>query len=351
MFKSIKTKILVLQLELLLSVAVALGVGTYVVMFRSLKDSQQQNLEYIAMSVGEQLNTLIDNKKLLLEKIGTSEVVTSYSKKHQERVLFEYFNKFVSEFPVLAYVNESGLEELKLINGNITAELNDISEKIIFEETTWHTNKTISLYSTSSPEPGGPYMEFGFCNQSYFDEFSGLVVGKVPVPVLSESIQKFKFGKSGSAYLLDAEGTILSCRDKDTILKKIIIEGKDSGQVIGGIKDMKYGFGRVTISGIDSYLAYAPVQGQNWSVVAFLPYEEFMARLDTLRNTVLFVGFAILVVGVALFLDLDKCITRPILKLVEKTDLMAKGDLSQRIDVTSKDEIGILSGSFNRMAE
>jgi PAS domain S-box-containing protein len=320
-------------------------------MFRSLRDSQRQNLEYIAKSVGEQLNTLIDNKKLLLEKIGTSEVVTSYSKKHQEPVLFEYFNKFSSEFPVLAYVNENGLEELKLINGKNVAKLNDISETIIFEETTWHTNKTISLYSTSSPEPNGPYMEFGFCNQSYFDEFSGLIVGKVPVPVLSRGIQKFKFGQSGSACLVDSEGTVLSCRDESRILKKICFEGKDSEQVVSRIKGMKYGFDRVTISGVDSYLAYAPVQGHNWSVVAFLPYEEFMTRLDTLRNTVLLVGLAILFVSFALFSALDTCITRPVLELVEKTDLMAKGDLSQRIDIKSQDEIGILSGSFNRMAE
>jgi sensor domain CHASE-containing protein len=63
MFRSIKTKIMVLQTGLVISVAAALGFNAYLIMFHSLRDSQRQNLEYMAKSIGEGLSLSIDDKK------------------------------------------------------------------------------------------------------------------------------------------------------------------------------------------------------------------------------------------------------------------------------------------------
>lgn len=351
MFRSIKTKILAVQLGLVFSIAAILGVAAYLIMYRSLKDTQQQHLEYVAVHVGMDLSSIIEHKKVLLEKIGTSEQVENYRKKHQSHVLIEYFNKFASVFPVLSYVNEKGSEEIKVVRGRLTTELSNIKDSVVFEETVWNANKAFSFYSTFCSETKSPCLEFSFYNQNFFDEFIGVVLGKVPVDVLAEDIQKFEFGQSGFAVLLDAEGTILSCRDGSKVLMKLVVEGPNSEQVISGIKTMKSGFNRVTILGIDGYVAYAPVPGQSWSILAVQPYEEFMARLDMLKNTVILVGFIVLIAGTVLSLVLDINITRPILELVKRTNSIAKGNLSQRIDIKSKDEIGTLSNSFNRMVE
>ena len=44
-----------------------------------------------------------------------------------------------------------------------------------------------------------------------------------------------------------------------------------------------------------------------------------------------------------------RTITRPVKQLVQATELVASGDLSRKISVTSKDEIGLLAESFNSM--
>ena len=44
-----------------------------------------------------------------------------------------------------------------------------------------------------------------------------------------------------------------------------------------------------------------------------------------------------------------RTITRPVQQLVQATELVASGDLSRKISVTSKDEIGLLAESFNSM--
>ena len=114
MFKSIKTKILVLQIGFILTMAIVLGLVTYFIMFRSLKNSQLQYLESMAMHIDEKVDIAITYKKQILEKIADSEAVTNYSKKQQETVLIGYFNKFMPEFKSLSYINDKDVEEVKL---------------------------------------------------------------------------------------------------------------------------------------------------------------------------------------------------------------------------------------------
>jgi len=73
-----------------------------------------------------------------------------------------------------------------------------------------------------------------------------------------------------------------------------------------------------------------------------------------LRKTIQF--FLLLTLGVIagaslIFLSVGDRITRPIEKLIEATQRISQGNFSARIRVTRKDEVGKLSGAFNRMAE
>jgi len=59
---------------------------------------------------------------------------------------------------------------------------------------------------------------------------------------------------------------------------------------------------------------------------------------------------SLLVMFISTFLN-AKSITKPLLKLMSLAEEISKGDLDQRIEISSKDEIGMLSKSFNLMAE
>jgi light-regulated signal transduction histidine kinase (bacteriophytochrome) len=111
------------------------------------------------------------------------------------------------------------------------------------------------------------------------------------------------------------------------------------------------GYGRGEIFGKDSFLAYAPVKGQNWSVVIVLPYQNFIAKLRSLRNTIIILGLTILISGFFLSLYVATDITEPVLKLLKNTSVIASGDLTQRVSVESKDELGRLAVAFNKMTE
>lgn len=351
MFRSIKTKYITTQLVFILFMAVAIGLVTYIVMFRSLRDSQLQYLNYATMHIEEKINISIAGKEQLLEKIATSEMVISYNKKQSENILVYYFNRYMSEFAVLAYVNDKNIKEAELVNGKTPAKILDKADSELIEQLRKNPNKPLNKYLSFSPDINGPCIEFGFLNRNFFDEFEGIILGKVSIGQLFKNIQQSSIGKTGSVILLDSQGTILSCKDPNSILQRIVIDGTEAKNAAAGVKTGGSGRGRAKILGGDSYFAYTPVRGKNWAVMTLLPYREFATDLNTLRNTVFTVSLSMMAVGSILSWLLAKNITGPILKLVKGTTAIAKGDFSHKIHTTSQDEIGTLAESFNNMVE
>jgi nitrogen fixation/metabolism regulation signal transduction histidine kinase len=77
------------------------------------------------------------------------------------------------------------------------------------------------------------------------------------------------------------------------------------------------------------------------------------ATIETISNlipVIMFTSFfALLTVAFLISRASANRLTKPILQLLEATEAMAQGDLSQEISVKSKDEIGRLAKSFNNM--
>ena len=73
---------------------------------------------------------------------------------------------------------------------------------------------------------------------------------------------------------------------------------------------------------------------------------QMESRTNILVLLLLLVGLAC---GTIVAVGITRGITGPVVKLVSANQGIARGDLSQRVDVRSKDEFGILGESFNEM--
>ena len=72
-------------------------------------------------------------------------------------------------------------------------------------------------------------------------------------------------------------------------------------------------------------------------------------RLDELKRDILLVTLGLLGVGILFTIILTRILLRPIEKLVEATEQVARGELAQTVDIRSRDEIGDLARGFNQM--
>jgi len=62
-------------------------------------------------------------------------------------------------------------------------------------------------------------------------------------------------------------------------------------------------------------------------------------------------GFVIVLVGIGVSYFIANGIVKPVRHLVKITDKVASGDLSQKVEISSKDEIGLLASRFNQMTK
>lgn len=91
-------------------------------------------------------------------------------------------------------------------------------------------------------------------------------------------------------------------------------------------------------------------ENSNWSLVTIINQRQL---LKPIHHLYYFVWILLPLTAFAVILaasQVAKKIASPILALTKKTNILASGDLSQRIQINSKDEIGRLGASFNTMA-
>ncbi|NOQ45801.1 MAG: HAMP domain-containing protein, partial [Desulfobulbaceae bacterium] len=316
----------------------------------SLMKTQQKHLENIARDQAENLWYIIKNKEEKFRTIAMSEAVEAYSREYLEPVLIQHFNNFMDEFPMLAYIREDGLEEMKLVNGHERPErLSDIGNTFLFDEATWEPNKVVTLFPSSGTDHADMAVQFAFCRHNFFGEFEGLIVGGIPLVDFLDNIDEFKFEETGFMTLMDSKGAILSHPSKVKTLELMWANDSHSDEVATRAKKMESGFDRATLLGVDGFVAYSPVPGRNLTVMATLPYQTFIGPPNNLKKIVFYIFLTVLLAAVVLSLFLSSGITKPILQLSHATSLLAKGDLQHMVDIKSRDEIGVLAESFNSM--
>lgn len=73
--------------------------------------------------------------------------------------------------------------------------------------------------------------------------------------------------------------------------------------------------------------------------------------IDSFKRMMLGISFLIFVFGIIAAFAISRIVTSPLQKIVSIFNEISKGDLSKRVEINTKDEIGQLAGSFNLMVE
>ncbi len=352
MFKSVKTKILILQSSILLLIALLMGFTSHFMIIKHLTSVQKKCLANIASLYADEINHYICDEKDKLIRISESREVLDYAKKDKELPLISYFAKLKDDFSVLSYINKEGVEKVKLVKNKVSENLRDLSKTIIFQNALMKPNDVVILPIEKYSELGVPVMRLAIAKNFYFgNEFIGLISGTIPLSKITKNLSKVKIGDTGFISIIDNEGNILSYPQKDKIFTKIFGNGEEADNLISNATSLNSGFVRASILNLDGFFAYTPIKDMRWSIIVTLPYKEFMAAPNSMRNISIIIFTLVLLVGWLISFAFSNKITNPLLKLASATLLISKGDFSQKIDIKSRDEIGRLAVSFNKMTE
>jgi two-component system sensor histidine kinase BaeS len=98
------------------------------------------------------------------------------------------------------------------------------------------------------------------------------------------------------------------------------------------------------------------LEGEIIGYLFFLPenpreYFDEHPVLNRINELLIFSAFGSVVLALVLGLVLSRTMSRPLKELSSAARRAATGDLSQKVEIKSKDEIGLLANSFNQMME
>ncbi|MGN0656985.1 MAG: methyl-accepting chemotaxis protein [Ruminiclostridium sp.] len=186
---------------------------------------------------------------------------------------------------------------------------------------------------------------------------------KVDVKAFSDVIGKITIGKTGYAFVVDKDGYVIAHPDEtfiDNRVNYIELAETDSSyadvaEVIRKASAGESGFASVKIDGMNRYLCYAPIEGdQQWScIIAANPAEHTNSIYLSVVITVIAVVVCF-ILSVFVILTIIKAVIKPVSRCSEQISYLSKGNLhGERLDYGNKvtAEISELSESTNMIAE
>lgn len=162
-------------------------------------------------------------------------------------------------------------------------------------------------------------------------------------------IQAFARFSSVKVYWLNKEGKIAAFpgeKQPDVPLMR----AKNTRKLLSG---QSVAFQNRDVDGNRYYIVGKPVRvGKTTGSAIYIvsSMKKIDASLQRLRNLLMLSGLGAFLLALGIILIMSKLLSRPLLQMQQMTDKMARGDWDTRLQVRSKDEIGMLGYSINDLA-
>ena len=180
-------------------------------------------------------------------------------------------------------------------------------------------------------------------------EAGSVTLAEVNLKFIWDVVSRIRIGEKGKAYVVDDTGHLVADPDIGLVLKKTDLSALDhvKAALAGGTAELA----RLAkdVSGNQVLTAFARIDPLGWIVFVEQPVSEVYA---TLNASILRTGLLILLglaASVVASLAFARSMVRPIAVLQEGAQRIGAGDLEQKIEIHTGDELEALANQFNRM--
>lgn len=345
--KSIRLKGMLFALSLLFLTISVFGISTYYRSKKIIMNEINRSVERIAEETADHLSFYIDRFLSPLLELSQNINIISMERDKQNEVINAQINPYYLNVAVVdlngqAYYTDN--TNLDLSDREYVQEA--LKGKISFSEVILSRKTGDNVIMVAVPIKRNA-------------EIIGALIARLDVNFISDFALTEGYGAYGRSYVISTKGSFISQKyleDKGDHYNLFDLEvyqpeySDFSGFVKQNIEN-PLGHGKFTYNNRSILMGYASVKGTNWKIYIGTYEEEALKSLTGLKN-MMFIGMAIvLVLGALSAWFVVKTFSKPIVELDRILSQGATGDLTIRFTPKTKDEIGRVGQSFNRMMD
>ena len=180
-------------------------------------------------------------------------------------------------------------------------------------------------------------------------EIVGVMAAILDLGFLTELINNVQVGDSGYAFLVDSNGLAIAHPDESIVFTTDIDELAGMEAIARRTAANETGVESYFFQGEDKTAGFSSVPSTEWSVILTISDSEFLASVVAVRNSILIVAGAALVIALLVFVLFARSLSVPIRRGVVFAGQVAEGDLQASLEIKQKDEIGELADALHKM--
>ena len=374
--KSIKKKMILVFLILALIPLLAMRLVVYPKAQDALQASLIQNLQSVGHKQAELVKGWTEERKGDVRVIAENPFtllasrVSMNDKRFWRLLRYTHYIRYEYGYKEVLISDTEGIIHVSTQKGRIGA---DISEQEYFKKAMDGETFSSQIFPSKElvenkfgrMETGVPTMVVATPITDR-NKIMGVACLRVDVGKISDLMKSIKLGESGETYLVNKQGYMITeslfstdlrnegLIDVGTTLEVKLID-PETGKLTKSVSECLKGHtgsdgeGYLDYRGINVIGFWQWIPELDWGVIAEIDYDEGYIEVHKLRHSVNTIMIIVSLGVVVLAVFMGQRMVAPILYLTDATRKMNTGDLTQEVNVRTRDEIGELAVSFNMM--
>lgn len=173
---------------------------------------------------------------------------------------------------------------------------------------------------------------------------SGVIGLDMEIDSLLQKLKEIKIGQKGYAFIMEKDKTVLA----DPTQKSGSQVNENLASIIFKNKE---GSGSYTLKGTDKKVAYVTNELTGWKIGGTMLVSEVEEAAKPVFNTAIIVFSVTLIVAATLIFFIVRSISKRLSNLARFSKKVSEGDLRDKLQIQSDDEIGQVGKGFNTMID
>ncbi|MBP7174728.1 MAG: EAL domain-containing protein [Thermoclostridium sp.] len=345
--KSIKTKVIIYSLCIILFAVLPLGMGGYYRFRQILVNEVNEAVVRVAEETADHLSSYISQFISPLVGISRNEKIISMDWTMQRDVLEAQIHPNYLQITV---VDQNGVA--RYTDGTIL----DLSDRDYIQRA---LAGNISFSDVIISRKTGEHVIMLSVPIFRNNIVQGAMIARLDEDFLSDFASTRGYGENGKAYVISDEGAIISRSQQENDNKMFNIHDAvynddnyaEFSEFVHTTRQLESGLGSFEFQGQRILMGYASVDNTNWKVYVGTIEDEALESLnDLLKSFNIIILISLILCSILAWVIVQKLL-KPIVELDNLFSQGAMGNLTVRFAGKSRDEIGRLGLSFNRMMD